>query len=148
VETRGQAEVLIPTFKEVAPNVQVEHAVFAASGPDETYLTKLYAMWSAGEPPDVWGFGGNYFSYWARGLCADLNPLIARDGFDLNQFLKGLPEKFNVKGKQYGLPQLTTWGTLLFYNKQLFAEAAVKPPPRTGRTAPGRWTRPWRRPAS
>ena len=59
VETRGQAEILIPAFREVAPNVAVEHAVFAASGPDETYITKLFAMSAAGDPPDVWGFGGN-----------------------------------------------------------------------------------------
>jgi multiple sugar transport system substrate-binding protein len=129
VETRGQQEILIPTFKQAAPNVTVEHAIFAAAGPDETYITKLYAMWSAGEPPDVWGFGGNYFTYWARGLCADLLPLINRDKFDLGQFHKGLPDMFRIKGKQYGLPQLTTFGTLLFYNKNLFDEAAIKPPP-------------------
>jgi multiple sugar transport system substrate-binding protein len=129
VETRGQKEILIPTFAQVAPNVQVEHAIFSASGPDDTYITKLYAMWSSGEPPDVSGFGGNYFTYWARSMCADLNPLIARDKFDLGQFLKGLPDRFNVRGKQYGLPQLTTFGTLLFYSKKLFEEAGLKPPP-------------------
>jgi len=129
VETRGQREILIPSFKQAAPNVEVEHAVFAASAADETYITKLYAMWSAGEPPDIWGFGGNYFTYWARGMCQDLFPYINRDKFDLNQFHKGLPEKFRVRGKQYGLPQLTTFGTLLFYNKKLFEEVGLKHPP-------------------
>ena len=129
VETKGQAEIFIPTFASVAPNVKVEHAVFAKSAPDETYATKLYAMQSSGDPPDVWGFGLNYYAYWARGMCADLTPYIARDRFDLGQFLKGLPEIFRIKGKQYGLPQLTTLGTLLFYNQKLFDEAGLKRPP-------------------
>ena len=129
VETRGQAEIFIPTFQHLAPGVQVEHAVFARSMPDETYATKLYAMQSAGDPPDVWGFGLNYIAYWARGMCADLLPYVNRDKFDLNQFHKGLPEIFRIKGKQYGLPQLTTFGTLLFYNKKLFEDAGIKPPP-------------------
>ena len=129
VEVQGQSQIFLPTFKELAPNVTVEHAVFAAANPEETYITKLYSMWTAGEPPDVWGFGGNYFTYWARGMCADLMPLITRDKFDLGQFHTGLPEMFRIKGKQYGLPQLTTFGTLLFYNKQLFVEAGLKPPP-------------------
>lgn len=129
VETRGQKDILIPTFAQTAPDVQVEHAIFSAAGPEDTYTTKLYAMTAAGDPPDVWGFGGNYYTYWARGMTAPLDQLIARDKFDLAQFHKGLPDKFKIKGKQYGLPQLTTFGTLLFYNKTLLNNAAIKPPP-------------------
>ncbi|HEX2035321.1 MAG TPA: extracellular solute-binding protein [Chloroflexota bacterium] len=128
VETRGQAEILIPSFKRVAPNVEVVHEVFAAQA-GESYTTKLYAMYAAGSPPDVFGFGQNYMGFWARGMLADLTPLINRDKYDLNQFLPGLADKFKVKGKYYGIPQLTTFGTLLFYNKNLFDLAGVKPPP-------------------
>jgi multiple sugar transport system substrate-binding protein len=128
VETRGQQEILIPTFQRVAPNVEVVHEVFAAAA-GETYTTKLYAMYAAGTPPDVFGFGQNYMGFWARGMLLDLTPLITRDRYDLNQFLTGLPEKFRVKGKYYGIPQLTTFGTLLFYNKKLFDDAGLKYPP-------------------
>jgi multiple sugar transport system substrate-binding protein len=107
VETRGQAEILIPSFKRVAPNVEVVHEVFAAQA-GESYTTKLYAMYAAGSPPDVFGFGQNYMGFWARGMLADLTPLINRDKYDLNQFLPGLADKFKVKGKYYGIPQLTT----------------------------------------
>ena len=126
VENQGQTQVYLPTFKEAAPNVTVEHVI---SAPSEDYKEKLFALWSSGDPPDVWGFGGNYYTYWARGMTADLTPLISRDKFDLNQFLPGLPDKFKVNGKQYGLPQLTTFGTLLSYNKKLFEEAGLKYPP-------------------
>ncbi|MGH2356088.1 MAG: ABC transporter substrate-binding protein [Chloroflexota bacterium] len=128
VETRGQKEILVPTFGKVAPNVEVTHEVFAAQQGD-SYTTKLYTMYAAGSPPDVFGFGQNYMGFWARGMLADLSPLITRDKYDLNQFLPGLADKFKVKGKQYGIPQLTTFGTLLFYNKTMFEGEGVKPPP-------------------
>ena len=128
VETRGQQEILIPTFTKVAPNVEVVHEVFAAQ-PGDSYTTKLYTMYSAGTPPDVFGFGQNYMGFWARGMLLDLTPLITRDKYDLNQFLTGLPDKFKVKGKYYGIPQLTTFGTLLFYNKNLFDAEGIKYPP-------------------
>ena len=129
VETRGQAEIMIPTFKKVAPSVEVVHEVFQAANPDDSYTLKLYALYAANTPPDVFGFGQNYMGFWARGMLADLTPLISRDKYDLNQFLPGLPDRFKVKGKQYGLPQLTTFGTLIFYNKALFDQAGVKYPP-------------------
>src|SRR5687767_12358868 len=75
VETRGQADILIPTFKKVAPNATVEHEIFAATAGDD-YTTKLYAMYAAGTPPDVFGFGQNYFGFWARGMLADLTGFI------------------------------------------------------------------------
>jgi multiple sugar transport system substrate-binding protein len=62
-------------------------------------------------------------------MVADLTPLVNRDKFDMDRFLPGLPEKFKIRGKQYGLPQLTTFGTLLFYNKNLFDQAGLKYPP-------------------
>jgi len=127
VERTGQDQVMIPLFKEVAPNIEIVKAEIAGgSGP---YNDKLLADFAAGSPPDLFGFGMNYFGYWVRGMVADLNPLIARDKFDLNQFLPGLTDKFKIKGKQYGLPQLTTFGTLLFYNKALFDQAGLKYPP-------------------
>lgn len=128
VETRGQAEILIPTFKKVAPNVTVEHEIFTAADASDTYTLKLLAMYAAGTPPDLFGFGQNYFGFWARNMLADLTAYINRDKFDLNQFHTGLADKFKVKGKYYGIPQLTTFGTLLFYNKNLFDEAGLKVP--------------------
>ena len=127
VELSGQRDILIPTFKQVAPEVEIVHEV--VTGGTGPYNEKLITMWTGGSPPDVWGFGMNYMAYWARNMVADLTPLITRDKFDMEAFLPGLSDKFKVKGKQYGLPQATTFGTLLFYNKNLFDNAAVKLPP-------------------
>ena len=127
VELSGQRDILIPAFKQVAPDVEIVHEV--VTGGTGPYNEKLITMWTGGSPPDVWGFGMNYMAYWARGMVADLTPLISRDKVDMEQFLPGLADKFKVKGKQYGLPQQTTFGTLLFYNKALFDNAALKHPP-------------------
>jgi multiple sugar transport system substrate-binding protein len=129
VETRGQQEILVPTFKKEAPDVEVSHEIFSASSPDDSYTLKLYALYAAGSPPDVFGFGQNYYGFWARGMLADLTPRISRDKVDLGQFHAGLPDKLKIHGKHYGLPQLTTFGTLLFYNKSLLQNAGIPFPP-------------------
>src|SRR6266545_6336439 len=128
VEQQGQTEVFFPTFKKVAPNVEVVHDIFAAANADDSYTLKLYTLFAAGTPPDIWGFGQNYFGFWARGMVADITQRSNRDKVNLDQFLPGLADKFKIKGKHYGLPQLTTFGTLLFYNKNLFDEAGLKYP--------------------
>jgi ABC-type glycerol-3-phosphate transport system substrate-binding protein len=127
VELAGQRDILIPAFKQAAPEVEVVHEV--VTGGTGPYNEKLLTLWTGGSPPDVWGFGMNYMAYWARGMVADLTPLITRDKFDVEQFMPGLADKFKVKGKQYGLPQQTSFGTLLFFNKQLFDSAGIKHPP-------------------
>ncbi|MER3405413.1 MAG: hypothetical protein C4289_09880, partial [Chloroflexota bacterium] len=118
--------MFIPGFTKRYPTVEIEHVI---TPPGEDYVTKFYTLVAAGEGPDIWGFGGNYAGYWARGLTADLTSLINRDKFDLTQFHTGLPELFRYKGKYYGLPQLTTFGTLTFFNRELFAQAGITPPP-------------------
>jgi ABC-type glycerol-3-phosphate transport system substrate-binding protein len=59
VERMGQQQILIPTFKDVAPNIEIVHAEVA--GGSQAYNDKLLADFAAGSPPDVWGFGMNYF---------------------------------------------------------------------------------------
>ncbi len=127
VEVNGQKTVLLPTFKQAYPDIEVEHLIVPGS---PVYNEKLLALWAAGTPPDVWGFGMNYMAYWARGMVMALDPLINRDKINLDAlFLPGLPDKFKVHGKHYGMPQLTTFGTLLFYNKNLFDQEGIKYPP-------------------
>src|SRR5262245_33805782 len=128
VETRGQQEILVPTFKKVAPDVEVSHEIFSASSPDDTYTLKLYALYAAGSPPDIFGFGQNYYGFWARGMVADLTPRISRDKVDLGQFHAGLPDKSNMHGICYGLPPLATGGTLPFYNETLLQNAGIPAP--------------------
>ena len=102
VETQGQTDVLIPTFKKVAPNVEVVHDLFVAANADDTYTLKLYTLFAAGTPPDVWGFGQNYVGFWARGMVKAITPFLNRDKVNLDQFHTGLPDRFKIHGKYYG----------------------------------------------
>jgi multiple sugar transport system substrate-binding protein len=61
-------------------------------------------------------------------LLADLTPLIERDKWDTSDFIPEVFAIYNVEGKQYGIPFLTT-GSYVYYNMKLFDEAGVPYPP-------------------
>jgi multiple sugar transport system substrate-binding protein len=125
-ENKGQEEVFEPAIKKVAPNLKVERIIV----PGREYIPKLNAMAAAGDPPELWGFGGNYIDYWARRLTEDLTPYIQADKWDVEKyFLPGLMDKFKIGGKYWGVSQLTTFGTFIIYNKKLFDQAGLKYPP-------------------
>jgi multiple sugar transport system substrate-binding protein len=74
-----------------------------------------------------------------RGVLLDLNPWLARDQAFAAQLksdsIRPLYDTFAYNGGQYAFPE--QWaGNYLFYNRQLFAEAGVAPPP-------GTWDQPW-----
>jgi multiple sugar transport system substrate-binding protein len=118
----------------VVPGVAKVHpqlAVDAAFVPGAEYDAKLTALIVGGTPPDIWThFGGrSYVDYLRNGWLADLTPLLARDKVDGAAFLPGLLDYFKNKGKQYALPYSQTYGSFVYYNKQLLAKAGVKAPP-------------------
>jgi multiple sugar transport system substrate-binding protein len=87
-------------------------------------------MAAAQQSLEVWGFGGNYYDYWARKMPQSLDSYISGDKWDLKSyFLPGLPEIYNIHGHQYGLPQLTCYGCNVVYNKNLFDAAGLPYPP-------------------
>ncbi|MER3405349.1 MAG: hypothetical protein C4345_01260 [Chloroflexota bacterium] len=125
-ENKGQEEVFEPMIKQKHPKLKIERIV--VQGAD--YIPKLNTMAAAGDPPEIWGFGGNYIDYWARGLPEDLTPYITRDKWNVDEYFQpGLMNIYKINGKYYGLSQLTTFGTLCFYNKKLLDEAGLKYPP-------------------
>ncbi len=125
-ENRGQETIFEPLIKERIPGVTVTRIVI----PTDQGSTKINSMAAANTSLELWGFGGNYMDYWARRLPQNLDSYIIGDKWDLKAyFLPGLPEIYNVKGHQYGLPQLTTYGSNLVYNKDLFDAAGLQHPP-------------------
>ncbi|CNW34815.1 sugar-binding lipoprotein [Mycobacterium tuberculosis] len=74
-----------------------------------------------------------------RGVLLDLNTLLARDQAFAAELksdsIGALYETFTFNGGQYAFPEQWS-GNFLFYNKQLFDDAGVPPPP-------GSWERPW-----
>ncbi len=124
-ENNGQEQVFEPMIKAQLPNLKVNRIVV----PSNQYIPKINSMAAANESLEIWGFGGNYMDYWARNLPQNLDSYIAGDKWDIeNYFLPGLSKIYNVKGHQYGLPQLTCYGSNLVYNKDLFDAAGEKYP--------------------
>jgi len=124
-ENKGQEQVFEPMLKQQLPNVQVTRVVV----PSTQYIPKINSMAAANESLEIWGFGGNYMDYWARKLPQALDTYISGDKWDLkNYFQPGLSDIYNVHGHQYGLPQLTCYGSMMVYNKNLFDAAGIKYP--------------------
>lgn len=108
------------------------------AGGDATQQMSTFC--AGGKCPDVlmaWEF--NYAGLAERGVLLDLNTLLAGDPEFAGQLredsIGSLYETFTFAGGQYAFPEQWS-GSFLFYNKRLFAEAGVTPPP-------GRWDRPW-----
>jgi multiple sugar transport system substrate-binding protein len=125
-ENNGQATVFEPLIKQYLPNLNFTRIVV----PADQYIPKINSMAAANESLELWGFGGNYYDYWARNMPQSLDSYIKGDNWDLaNYFLPGLPAVYNIHGHQYGLPQLTCYASNMAYNKDLFDAAGVKHPP-------------------
>ena len=95
---------------------------------------------AGGKCPDVlmaWDL--TYAGLADRGVLLDLNTLLGQDKALAAELkadsIKSLYETFTFDGGQYALPEQWS-GNYLYYNKKLFAEAGVRPPPR-------RWEKPW-----
>jgi multiple sugar transport system substrate-binding protein len=125
-ENNGQQQIFEPLIKQQLPKLNVTRVVV----PQADYIPKINSMAAAGTSLEIWGFGGNYFDYWARNMPQSLDSYISGDKWDIkNYFLPGLADIYNVHGHQYGLPQLTCYASNLVYNKDLFDAAGLKHPP-------------------
>jgi multiple sugar transport system substrate-binding protein len=126
---------IIDAFERRHPGIKVRAVL---SGPDP--FQQMSTFCAGGRCPDVlmaWEF--SYAELADRGVLLDLDTLLARDpGFAADLKADSIPplyETFTFNGGQYAFPEQWS-GNFLFYNKQLFAEAGVDPPP-------SRWQQPW-----
>jgi multiple sugar transport system substrate-binding protein len=108
------------------------------SGPDALQHMSIYC--AGGKCPDVlmaWDL--TYAGLADRGVLLDLNTMLAHDKTFAAALkadsIASLYQTFTFNGGQYAFPEQWS-GNFLFYNKTLFAEAGVRPPP-------GRWEQPW-----
>lgn len=110
------------------PNIMVKKISPPAAGLD--YQQKLFAMNAADRAPDVcavdtWSSQEIY----KRGVCVNLDPLIARDKIDLGRFREPFVEegRSGYDGKLYGLP----WGPadkITMFNMDIFDKAGLAYP--------------------
>ena len=126
---------IVDEFGRRHPDIKVRTVL---SGPDPMQQMSTYC--AGGKCPDVlmaWEL--TYAGLADRGVLLDLNPMLARDPAFVTQLgadsIPPLYETFTFNGGQYALPEQWS-GNFLFYNKRLFANAGVNPPP-------DRWQQPW-----
>ncbi len=117
------SDLAMPSYvEEVKGDIKVEFT----SVPQSEYERRLRIAIANGQAPDVVGLDGpNMPSY------ADGGAIIPLDEFwdkaDLEDFPESVIKSVQYKGKIYAMPIQET-GTVLFYNKKLFAEAGITPP--------------------
>ena len=126
---------VVDAFQRRHPDIKIRTLL---SGGDALQQVSIYC--AGGKCPDVmmaWDF--TYSGLADRGVLLDLNTMLAHDpsfaaklGSDS---IAALYETFAFEGGQYAFPEQWS-GVFLYYNKELFADAGVRPPP-------GRWDEPW-----
>ncbi|MDT5138989.1 MAG: multiple sugar transport system substrate-binding protein [Mycobacterium sp.] len=121
---------VVNEFQRRHPDIKVRALL---SGPG--VMQQLSTFCAGGKCPDVlmtWEL--TYAELADRGVLLDLNTLLARDQAFAAQLksdsIGPLFETFGFNGHQYAFPEQWS-GNYLFYNKGLFEEAGVLPPPRT-----------------
>jgi multiple sugar transport system substrate-binding protein len=126
---------IVDEFQRRHPHIKVRPVL---SGPG--VMQQLSTFCAGGRCPDVlmaWEL--TYSELADRGVLLDLNTFLAQDKAFAAQLktdsIGALYETFTFDGGQYALPEQWS-GNYLFYNKRLFDEAGVRPPPAT-------WEKPW-----
>lgn len=111
-------ESVVTAFEEANPDIKVE----VETAPYDSYFTKLQTAVAGGTAPDAFELNyENFVSYAAAGSLAELQDA------DTSPYAPSLVEAFQYDGKQYGLPESFS-NVVLFYNKDLFAEAGIDEP--------------------
>jgi multiple sugar transport system substrate-binding protein len=124
-ETRQK---IIDAFTAKYPQITVKPQVAEGDA-----ITDLQTRISGGAAPDVmmaWEL--SYSGLGERGIYADLNQFLQTDtefaAVVETEFVPALLDMFKWNGAQYVLPEQYA-GVVLYYNKKLFEEAGVAPPP-------------------
>lgn len=120
---------------------EIEHqvvAAFEASHPDISVqmepagfgdlFEQLRIMLVGGVAPDVVSLNyEQYMSFAASGALLDVNRMMARDDFDVDQYFPSVFDLFTVDGAQFGLPA-TFSDVVVFYNVDLYEAAGLAQP--------------------
>jgi multiple sugar transport system substrate-binding protein len=115
-------------FMAAHPGVTVKQELLPAG---QNYFEKLQTLYAAGQEPDVMDMWEGYVQpYAARGLFANMDPLIANDPkLQKEDILPVCLEAGSWQGSLYSLlVEFTPGPGILFYNVDLFKKAGLTPP--------------------
>ncbi|WNI21464.1 sugar ABC transporter substrate-binding protein [Streptomyces sp. ITFR-16] len=120
----------LPAYKECAdaftkanPDIRIKISQTAWA----EYWTNLTTGLASGTAPDVFTDHVGYYPKFVKSeQLLDLQPYVDKDGIDLGQYQKGLPELWVKDGKRFGLPK--DYDTIaLVYNADMLKKAGVDP---------------------
>lgn len=116
----------IDRFNETSPNLRIELSLFS----NDRYKQLVPAVIGSPAAPDVffnWG-GGGLAELARAGQVVDLSEAMRSHPTFADAFLPTVLAAGQVDGRQYGLPMTGVQPSVLFYNKQVFADAGLAPP--------------------
>ncbi len=136
-ENDWQKNSVIPNLAKQYPQLTVDLEVVAGGDFD----AKLTSRVVGGQSPEVWTHHGNraFVDYMKNGWLEELTPLVSRDKIDLGAFLPNTVEWFRNQGKLWAMPYFQSYGSFVFYNKDMFDRAGLKPPPADGTDKTWTW---------
>lgn len=119
---------IIDAFQEKFPQITIKPQVA-----EDDPVQELQIQFAGGDGPDIMmGWELSYAGLAERNIFADLNEFIDNDPeyaeVVANDHVPELIGMFNYKDQQCVLPEQFA-GVVLYYNKQLFEEAGIEPPP-------------------
>jgi multiple sugar transport system substrate-binding protein len=92
----------VESFQAMYPRITVENMAQGGGG----YWDKLASLQAAGTPPDLWEWEPKHVvDYVLRRRTLDLQPLVARDRFDLSDFFPKGIEQYRWRNGLWGLPR-------------------------------------------
>ncbi|GAB4563930.1 MAG: hypothetical protein Kow0047_13230 [Anaerolineae bacterium] len=125
IKMQKWTEISVQEFMEQHPNIKVN----VIGVPWGDYNAKLLALFAAGQPPEVSAnYAAGFATFYANKAIAPLDDLVASNNIDLSEFEPKALEAVTREGKLWAMP-LAHMPTIMFYNRDLFDEAGVEPPP-------------------
>ena len=134
----------IESFQAQHPRITVENAAQTAGG--ATYWDKHAALKASGAPPDLWEWEPQHVvDNVLRKQVLDLQPLVARDRYDLSDFFARGIDQYRYRSGLRGLPATSPTASWPIASRpsRRRASGPLRPTGRA-RTGPGMpsWTRP------
>ncbi len=128
-DINAATDATIKTFEQQNPGVTVKTTVF----PYAVYRDKLLTAVKGGQAPDIAAIDQIWTSeFAASGNILPLDSYVAKSSIiKPSAFFTGAWQSVTYRGKVWGVPQSDDVWEQLYYNKDMFAKAGIKSPPRT-----------------
>jgi multiple sugar transport system substrate-binding protein len=127
----------IESFQAQHPRITVENAAQTAGG--ATYWDKHAALKASGAPPDLWEWEPQHVvDNVLRKQVLDLQPLVARDRYDLSDFFVRGIDQYRYRSGLWGLPRDFP-NRELAYSVTAFEKEGLRPPPADWKSPDWTW---------